>query len=196
MGTNGFGWWHLKRAAEILRAGGIVAYPTEGVYGLGCDPDDADAVRRLLRLKRRPERKGLILIGAALEHLRPYLREPEPAVMERVLASWPGPVTWLMPARETTPRWLTGGSQRIAVRVTAHPLAAALCRRYGGALVSTSANVGGRPAARDALGVRRCLGGQVDFVLPGAVGGAPGPSEIRDALTERVVRPAAAARAC
>ena len=108
--------------------------------------------------------------------------------MAAIQATWPGPVTWLLPARPETPRWLTGDHATLAVRVTAHPLAAALCRRWGGALVSTSANRASRPPARTPLGVRLALGGGPDYILAGACGGAARVSSIRDGMTGAVLR--------
>lgn len=180
--------WQLRRAVRILRAGGVVAYPTEGVFGLGCDPFNEGAVLRLLAIKHRPVHKGLILIAADVGQLAPLLRPESEALMAPVLASWPGPSTWILPAGPGVPAWLTGGSDGIALRVTAHPPAADLCRAFGGALVSTSANATGRPPARSALAVRRALGNRIDYVLTGATGGAAGPSEIRDARDGRLVR--------
>ena len=181
--------WHLRRAVDALRAGGVIAYPTEGVYGLGCEPLDEEAVHRVLALKRRPRDKGLILIAARYEQLERFVADPDAEVMARLRATWPGPTTWLLPARRDVPSWLTGRYASIAVRVTAHPQAAALCTRYGAALVSTSANPAGRPPARTALAVRRYFGARLDFVLPGAVGDPrAGPTEIRDAVSERLVR--------
>lgn len=175
----------LRLAVHCLRRGGIIAYPTEAVFGLGCDPDAAVAVRRILALKRRPESKGLILIAAGLEQLDPYVAPLDAGQRRRVQA---GRVTWLVPARPETPRWLRGAHDTLAVRVTAHPIAVALCRAAGMPLVSTSANPGGRPPARTALAVRRQLGQGVDLIVPGAVGGAARPSEIRDLLTGNVLR--------
>jgi L-threonylcarbamoyladenylate synthase len=180
--------WRLKQAARVLGRGGIVAYPTEAVYGLGCNPLDRDAVQRLLRLKGRRTDKGLILIAAEISQIERFLAPVAPEIMQRVLAAWPGPVTWLWPARKDCPRWLTGAHHTLAVRVTAHPLAADLCREAGMALVSTSANRSGRPPARAALSVRRSFGHALDFVLAGPVGGLAKPTEIRDALTGAVVR--------
>ena len=180
--------WHIKRAAAILRRGGIVAYPTEGVWGLGCDPDNDEAVMRLLAVKRRDWRKGLILIAASLEQLAPYIATPPPKVLRRLRATWPGPVTWLLPALDSTSPWLRGTHHTLAVRVTAHPPAAELCRRFGGALVSTSANLAGRAAARSRLRVVQRFGDAVDYIVPGATGGLMGPTEIRDALSGAVVR--------
>ncbi|MGD8643068.1 MAG: L-threonylcarbamoyladenylate synthase [Chromatiales bacterium] len=178
----------LEQAARVLRDGGLVAYPTEGVYGLGCDPMNESAVDRLLELKQRPRAKGLILIAAAPEQLEPFLAPLEPRLRERVLARWPGPVTWVVPAAPTTPEWVRGQHETIAVRVTAHPLAAALCRAAGMAIVSTSANLSGHEPARSAREVVEQLGGRIDCVLEGALGGLDRPTEILDARTGRVLR--------
>lgn len=178
----------LGLAAAWVARGGLIAYPTEAVYGLGCDPDNGRAVRRLLAIKARPEHKGLILIASDWAQLEPYVQSLEPATMAAIHATWPGPVTWLLPARSETPRWVTGEHQTLAVRVTAHPLAAALCRRWGGPLVSTSANRASQPPARTALGVRRALGSGIDYLLVGPCGGNARPSSIRDARTGAVLR--------
>jgi L-threonylcarbamoyladenylate synthase len=180
--------WHLQQARRYLTAGGIIAYPTEAVYGLGCDPWNQQAVNRLLALKKRSWRKGLILIAANYAQLTPFLEPLTPLVEEKVLATWPGPVTWLLPAQAKVPGWLRGQSSQLAVRVTAHIQAAQLCHIWGGALVSTSANFSGQPATKTALKVRQVLGQQLDYIVPGAVGGSPRPSEIRDALTDKVFR--------
>lgn len=182
--------WQLVEAARAVREGGLVAYPTEAVYGLGCDPCDEPAVLRLLELKQRGAEQGLILVAAELEQLRPYLGRTPPAMLARARRTWPGPVTWLMPAAAGVPWWLRGSHATLAVRVTAHPEAAALCRAVGDALVSTSANHHRQPPARTALQVRRRFGGEIDYVLNGAVGPSQRPTEIRDAATGRVVRPA------
>lgn len=182
-------FWHIKRASSVLRAGGIVAYPTEAVYGLGCDPWNANTLTRLLTLKRRGVEKGVILVAAAFSQLRPFVEDLDESLRRRIETCWPGSTTWLLPGRKDVPFWLTGGRKTVAVRVTAHRQAASLCEAYGGALVSTSANIAGRPPARSALGVRRRFGTAVDYVLGGRVGGDRRPTEIRDALSDRVIRP-------
>lgn len=180
--------FRLRQAVAALRRGGVVAYPTEAVFGLGADPDDAVAVHRILAIKERPVTKGLILIADGFRALRPYIGPLDAALTERLTGSWPAPLTWLAPAASDAPPWITGGHDRIAVRVPAHPLARALCRAWGGALVSTSANLSGRRPARTALAVYRQLGRWVDYIVPGAVGGADKPTEIRDLRTGRVIR--------
>lgn len=178
----------LRAVARAVQAGGVVAYPTEAVYGLGCDPRNESAVRRLLAIKRRPMHKGLILIAADFAQLTPFLQTLSPADQARLAATWPGPYTWLIPARKDAPRWLRGRHDTLAVRVTAHPLAAALCRACGHALVSTSANFSGWRPARSALAVRRQLGRSIDGLLPGPTGGAAKPTEIRDLRNNQLVR--------
>lgn len=180
---------HLGGAYRALRAGGVIGYPTEAVWGLGCDPLNAHAVERLLDIKRRSPYKGLILIASSLDQVRPFVGELPHARWLQVQHSWPGPVTWLLPASKRAPALIRGDSDRVAVRVTAHPLASALCYVFGGAIVSTSANRAGQPPARSALQLRRNLGRELDFILPGELGGLARPTSIRDALTGKLVRP-------
>jgi L-threonylcarbamoyladenylate synthase len=178
----------IDRAARIVRAGGVIAYPTEAVFGLGCLPEDRDAVARILAIKRRSWRKGLVLIGATLAQLERYAVLPPEPKRSEILATWPGPVTWALEARRTAPRWITGGRDSVAVRLTAHPLARRLCERAGSALVSTSANVSRRPPHRRVLALRHELGRQLDHVLAGELGGLAQPTVIRDGRTGQVLR--------
>ena len=178
----------VGKAAQLMRDGGVVAYPTESVYGLGCDPLDPAAVARVMDLKQRNPEAGFIVIGAELADVRPYV-DVSDAQLQAMRADWPGPVTWVAPCNRDVPAWLTGGRTTIAVRVTAHPGAAALCRAFGRGILSTSANRSGRPPAKTALQVRlRFDEKQIDYVLPGPTGGADRPTEIRDAATGRVLR--------
>lgn len=178
----------MRLAARMIHGGGVVAYPTEGVFGLGCDPLQGAAVERILKLKGRSVDKGLILIAADFAQLQSYLLPLTAQIRARLEGTWPGPVTWLLPARADVPRWLRGRHDTLAVRVTAHPLAACLCQRVGSAIVSTSANRAGRPPARTTLQVRRSLGAGIDYILPGAIGRRAGPSEIRDGRTGQRIR--------
>lgn len=180
---------HLRRAVRVLRDGGVIAYPTEAVWGLGCDPFDHAAVLRLLAIKDRPVDKGLILIAAGLDQVAPWLDGLDEAQRQQVTSSWPGPFTWVVPVPDSFPWWVRGDHPSVAIRVSAHPGVQALCRAWGGALVSTSANRTGLPPARSALAVRCGLRGQVDYLLPGRLGGQRQPTLIRDALTGAVLRP-------
>ena len=179
--------WQIHNALSVLENGGIIAYPTEAVMGLGCDPWDEDAVAEILRLKRRPADKGLIVAASNIDQLSGLVDFSRVPALEEITASWPGPVTWLAPARRVTPRWLTGRHDTLAVRVSAHPVVQQLCDAAG-ALVSTSANPSGCRPARTRRRVRAYFGPDVGCYVPGNVGGDPRPSMIRDAVTGRVLR--------
>ena len=181
----------LDDTVAALRRGGVVAYPTEAVWGLGCDPRDEAATLRLLDLKARDVEKGLILIAADEAQLAPFidLRVLEAAQCSAVRESWPGPHTWIVPAAAAAPRWITGMHAGIAVRVSAHPPVVALCRAFGGAIVSTSANRAGEPAPHAAGQLDRRIIEGVDAVMDGDTGSLARPTDIRDARSGAVLRP-------
>ena len=180
----------IHEAATVLQTGGVVAYPTEGVWGLGCDPRDHEAVLRLLAIKQRTVDKGLILIASHLDQLRPFLDIAAMPIdnLAAVLASWPGPHTWVMPASSDAPQWITGVHAGIAVRISAHAPVIELCNAFGGALVSTSANLSGEPAPRTRMGLDPALLRQVEGVLHGETGGRSSPTVIHDAITGAALR--------
>jgi L-threonylcarbamoyladenylate synthase len=180
--------WHIREAVRRLGAGGVIAYPTETVFGLGCDPFNARAVLRLLDLKQRNIEQGLILVASDYAQLEPLLLPLSAAIRNRVLKTWPGPVTWTLPCLPETPVWLRGSHRSLAVRLTSHPLARTLCKSWNGPLVSTSANRHGKPPATSALGVRIAFDAELDYILHGNVSGTGKPSEIRDGITGRVLR--------
>lgn len=167
----------------------VIAYPTEAVFGLGCDPDSELAVNKLLALKQRPWEKGLILIADNYEQLKSYIDDSQLTEEQKqaMFAMWPGPVTWVLPAKATTPKWLTGQFDTLAVRVTDHPLVKELCRQYGKPLVSTSANLSGLEPCRTTDEVVAQFKDSIP-ILDGAVGGRQNPSEIRDAKTGQLYR--------
>lgn len=176
-----------RKLRRHLKQGGVIAYPTESCYGLGCDPRNRQAVMTLLKLKRRPPGKGLILIGANFSQLSSYALPLGEAQWRQISPSWPGPVTWLLPAARRTPPWLRGRHASIAVRVTAHPLAAGLCKSVNMALVSTSANRAGHQPARTYADCVRTFGRGV-LVVPGITGRRRQPSSIMDLATGRKLR--------
>lgn len=178
----------VDAAAAFLRGGGVLAYPTEAVYGLGCDPDNRAAFERLFALKRRPPTQGVLLIAADLDQVRPWIGDAPAQALERARATWPGPHTWVFPRSARVPEWVAGGHAGIALRVTAHPLAAALCRAFGGPIVSTSANRHGEPPVTTTAAVEAALGAELEAVLDGPVGGLERPTPIRDALTDAIIR--------
>jgi L-threonylcarbamoyladenylate synthase len=176
----------ISRAADILLGGGIIAYPTEGVFGLGCMPDDAEAVVRLLSIKRRDPGKGLILIASSGSLLQDWLAtdadripEPDPA----------HPTTWIAPASDRVLSLVRGDHATVAIRLTTNPTAAAICAAVESPIVSTSANFSGDATARNRYVLRRKFGACVDYIVPGDCGPASGPSEIRDLATHEILRP-------
>ncbi len=180
--------WHIREAARRITAGGIIAYPTETVYGLGCDPFNGPAVLRLIELKQRKIEQGVILIASDLSQLESLLLPLDASARKRVAGRYPRPVTWVLPCPQEVPVWLRGKHESLAVRITRHPIAGALCARLGGPLVSTSANRHGGHPATTPLGVRRAFGDRLDYLLHGPVGADARPSEIRDGLSGKVLR--------
>jgi L-threonylcarbamoyladenylate synthase len=178
----------IGEAVECLRAGGIIAYPTEAVYGLGCDPGNETAVLRLLQLKNRPAAAGLILIADQFERCEPFVAQLGPGQLDRALTTWPGPVTWLFPRGEGVPDWLAGVHPTIALRVTAHPVCRSLCAEFGAAIVSTSANPSEAEPARTPERVEEYFGEALCGIVAGELGGSQRPSEIRDLASGRIIR--------
>lgn len=177
----------INLANRYLRAGELIAYPTEAVYGLGCDPVNEAAVMKLLALKHRPIEKGLILIAANSAQLEPYL-ELDPVLQAYLQQTDGHPVTWVMPAKTWVPFWLTGEHNSLAVRVTRHPVARRLCEVFGGPLVSTSANPAGKPSVKDLRKLRKYFPGPEFYMLPGALGGLVKETTIINALTGERLR--------
>jgi L-threonylcarbamoyladenylate synthase len=177
-------------AAARLRRGEVIAYPTEAVWGLGCDPKNEAAVLRLLAIKQREVNKGLILIAARFEQLQPWIAFDALPTQRRadVLASWPGPHTWIVPASAKAPPWITGEHAGIAVRVSAHPVVIALCEAFGGALVSTSANPAGAAPPVRLQDFDGAFLDSLDGLVAGETGGLDRPTAIRDASTGEALR--------
>lgn len=178
----------IKKAVAVIKAGGVIAYPTEGVFGLGCDPFNPAAVHRLLQIKQRPVSKGLILIASEWEYFKELVENIPSARMAAVRASWPGPYTWIFPASQIVPPWIKGDYETVALRVTAHPIASALSKAFEGPLVSTSANIANEPPLIQVEQVRAQFMDKVDFILPGRTGALAGPTAIKDAVTGQLLR--------
>lgn len=177
----------IEKAVAFLKQGDVIAYPTEAVFGLGCDPFNEAAVRKLFHVKQRPFEKGVILIAASIEQVEPYVELTGTSWFSSVNQSWPGPKTWVLPTKKPMPDWITGGRDTVAVRVTDHPLVQALCKAYGGMIVSTSANLSGSEPALSCEEVEGYFANQV-FCLQGELGGLQKPTEIWDAVSNRQLR--------
>ncbi len=179
----------ITSACKVLREGGVLAYPTESCFGLGCDPSNVAAIKKILMLKRRTRDKGVILIADRFARLSRFLEELPQSTLDKVLRSWPGPNTWLCPSSTSTSRWLRGQHDTLGVRVTAHPFAAQISHQAGMAIVSTSANRANRPSLRTAGAVIREFGKDIDYVVDLPIGSLTMPSTIRHAITNSVIRP-------
>lgn len=174
------------RAGQILAAGGVVVHATEGVFGIAASAFDQKACQRVAHIKGRPSQQKFIVIGADFAQLAQFVHF-ETDFREDIFASWPGPNTWVLPARKAAPWWLLSDNDTLAVRIPGHAQARRLCSRAG-PLTSTSANRHGHKPANSLFNARRGLKNTVDFYLPGRLGGNPGPSTIRDGLSGEVFR--------
>lgn len=175
---------------EIIKQGGVVAYPTEAVYGLGCDPDNDVAIRRLLALKRRPWQKGLILVASDYQQLLPYIDESKLTneQLSKVFVKWPGPFTFIMPIKPGLSNLLCGSFNSLAVRVSSHPTIKSICQSIGKPLVSTSANHAGEPPAMNSEEIIAKFDGEIDALIAGSLGAERKPSAIVDAISGKVLR--------
>jgi L-threonylcarbamoyladenylate synthase len=179
--------FNLKKAAFVCHHGGVISYPTESVFGLGCNPDNYSAVDKILQLKQRPIEKGLILIAASIKQLQPYIVVSSKD-LNKITSQKNSPTTWLVKPSELTPYWITGQHEKVAVRLTQHPVAKHLCEQFPYPLVSTSANPGGKIPAKSSLKSRIYFGGNVDFYVGGSVGNLGSVTRIVDVDTGLVVR--------
>jgi len=178
----------ITTAIKVLQSGGIIAYPTEAVFGLGCDPDNQAAVERLLQLKKREASKGLILIAASWDQVKCYTTKVAPEILQSVLKTWPGPFTWIFPASKKTPKWITGVYDSVAIRVSAHPIVQDLCNEFRGPIVSTSANIANHLPAKTIPDLLQQFPCGIDFIVPGGIGKEAKPTQIRDVLTGNLLR--------
>jgi L-threonylcarbamoyladenylate synthase len=178
----------ISTAASAIRAGGVIAYPTEYCFGLGCDPRNEQAIARLLKIKNRQAEQGLILIAADIEQVCDYVDLASSPLREKIERSWPGPNTWTLAALESVSRFISGNHTTVAIRISGHVLSKQLCEEFGGAIVSTSANRHGQDALLHADAVRKEMSVELDYIIDAPVGDARSASTIRDGLTGRVLR--------
>jgi L-threonylcarbamoyladenylate synthase len=181
----------IKKAVTLLHEGKIIAYPTEGMYGLGCDPFNRDAVVKLVKLKKRHLRKGLILVGYSFDQFQDLVQKMPEETLAAVSQTWPGPITWVFPATEKVPKWITGNHHTLAIRISAHPIVQELCRGFGNPLVSTSANLEGDKPLTTEAEVQNTFKTGVDLLVPGEIGNHKSATEIRDVETGKIIRPGA-----
>ncbi len=180
----------IEAAAQTFEQGGIIAYPTEAVFGLGCDPDNISAIERLLSLKQRSVDKGFILLASDYGQLQPYIDESVISEQQKltILSRWPSAITQVLPANKNISPLLSGVFKTIAVRITQHPDVIALCRKTGKAIISTSANLSGHPAATTWQNVIEQFPTQLDYLIKTDTLGNDSPSTIIDGITSKVLR--------
>ena len=173
----------LDEALVDLKQGKVIAYPSEGVWGLGCDPQNEEAVYRLLKLKNRPVSKGLILVSGKLEQMKPYININKYKV--KLMTKWPGSHTWVVPT-EITPNWITGKNKSVAIRMSSHPIIKEICKKFRGAIVSTSANIQGERPLMTKEEIQGVFGDLT--IVDGVVGSHKGPTPIQDVETNKWLR--------
>ena len=178
----------VQQAVAVLKRGGVIAYPTEHCFGIGCDPNNKVAIERVLKIKQRCAEQGLILIASSTAQVEIYAELQAAARLPQIIESWPGPVSWLLHARENVSSLVRGRHLTVAVRVTAHPIAKQLCDLFAGAIVSTSANRHTKAALLTAESVAHEMGDELDFILAADVGGSAQASQIRDGATGAILR--------
>jgi L-threonylcarbamoyladenylate synthase len=187
----------IAEAGALLRAGGLVIFPTETVYGLGASGLDAEALAGVYRVKERPPEKGLILAVAAPEHVTQVAREVGPLALALMERFFPGPLTLVLPARDHVPAIVTAGGATVAVRMPDHPVALALIRACGSPVAAPSANRSGEPPPRTAAEAIHSLRSRVELALDAGPCPLGTPSTIVDLSTHppRILREGAVAAA-
>lgn len=178
--------FQIRQAAGAIRNQGVICYPTESVFGLGCDPLSRTAVEKILQLKQRPVEKGLILIASRIEQLIPYVLLND--VQRTQILEQPSATTWLVNKSSATPPWISGQHSKVAIRLSKHPLVQALCNQLDCAIVSTSANPSTQAAARTLLRVKQYFPDELDYYLNGALGNVGNATPIIDIQSGTIIR--------
>lgn len=180
----------IRIATDCILKGGVIAYPTESCLGLGCNPDDEDAIKRLLAIKQRQAKQGLILVASDQQQLNGYVQwdQLSASQLAELRSTWPGPVSWLIPASDTCSPLLRGEHTTLAVRIPAFKLMRDLCRSAQMPLISTSANRHGEPAITTVSQLKALLGGEVDYIIDQPIQGLAQASKIIDAMTQNILR--------
>ncbi len=178
----------IEKAVLAIKHGGTVVYPTEGVFGFGCDFNNEQSVHKILQLKQRDVAKGLVLIASHIQHIMPLIKPTNRMDLARALKTWPGHHTWVFPKTQLTPSWISGNFDSVAVRVSKHPAVKQLCDSLNSALVSTSANLAGQTTPSTLVEQAELWGDQVDYYLDLPLGGSKHPSSIKLASNGQILR--------
>lgn len=180
----------VAAGVEAIRQGKVIVYPTESVYGFGCDPMQPLAVEKIIALKNRASHKGFILIISKIAQLTPYIdwdkiADSDWGVVEK---SWPGPVTWILPAKQSVNALLLGSNQTIAIRMSSHPIAKALCDTMNGAIVSTSVNHSEQAPLMQPDIIQSQFSDDISGIVTGSLGTQSKPSWVIDFASQTVLR--------
>lgn len=178
--------FQIRQAASAIRGEGVICYPTESVFGLGCDPLCYEAVNKILQLKKRPVDKGLILIASRIEQLAPYVQLGD--AQRTQLLEQNSPTTWLVNKSSLTPPWISGSHSKVAIRLSKHPLVQALCNQLDSAIISTSANPSTQAAAKTLLRVKQYFPDELDYYLNGKLGNIGNATPIIDMQSGAIIR--------
>jgi len=176
----------IQQAANIIQNSGIISYPTESVFGLGCDPLSEKAVQRILELKQRSVEKGLIIVAGELEQLMPYIEISDKE--KQTILTAKKPTTWLVNKSTLTPRWVSGSHKKIAVRISRHPLVVNLCAVLNQPIISTSANPAGEQPALNSQQSETYFSNRVDLYLDDPTNMSGQPTQIKDIETGQIIR--------
>lgn len=178
----------LSKAVDVIQSGGIIAYPTEAVYGLGCNPFDEQAVLKLLSLKKRSVQQGLILIASNVRQILPLIKPQDPNDLARALKTWPGHQTWIFPKSKLVPSWVSGDYDSIAIRISNHPIVKQLCDKLDQPIISTSANLSKQANLNSIKHIKSTFDDKIQLYIDAPVGNETKASTIRDAHTLQTIR--------
>ena len=178
---------NINQAANIIKNGGLIAYPTETVYGLGADPYNAEAIQKIFTAKGRAEDKGIILLIRGVDDLSTLVHTVSPTAQILIEVFWPGPLTLVFRANRDLSPALLGGRDTIALRHSSSSVASRLLFVLGGPLTSTSANRSAEPPARSACEVENALGDHLDLILDGGPSDTTLPSTLVDVSSDRAI---------
>jgi len=180
--------FHIRLAAHHVRHGGVIVYPTETVYGLGCDPFNEPAVDYLNFLKQRTPEKGLILLAGSLQQLELCIDIPDDPCRAKILSN-EQPTSWIVAAKNNLPSWITAKNGSVAVRISKHPVVTQLCSLLGFPLVSSSANPGGGKPAENMLQIQNYFHNQVHTILTSNIPASGTPSTLKHLTNNKIFRP-------
>ena len=165
----------------------VFAYPTEGVWGLGCNPFSEKAVKKLINLKKRPKNKGIIVLAGSLQQLLPFTQHLSEKLKKRMNSKWPGPHTWLVPSSPDIPKWLIGPTGLVALRLSDHKTVIELTESLNMPICSSSANISGQEPAKNSDEIRTFFGNKV-LIIEGELGGLKKPTPVQNLESKEWLR--------